>query len=117
MPDERRLVIWRGRDHHGSRLLEAILTEEGGLRIEGQDIGAAVSAAFGADLREYEFDWTADAAEVPRIVAILGGALGGGGDDPLELLHRWVQSNGGRDPGQFLSEAGVRLGFWSRLGD
>lgn len=114
MADERRLVIWHGRDHNGSRLLEAIALADGGLRIEGQDLGAAVTAAFGADFREYEFDWTAESTEVPYIVEMLGGLPG---DDPLALLHRWAQGNPGRDPGQFLKDAGTKLGFWSRIGD
>lgn len=113
MADERRLVIWRGRDDNGSRLLEAVLKPDGGLVIEGQDLGAAVKV-FGPDYSEYEFDWTADAGEVPRIIEVLGGRPG---DDPLELLHRWTHVNRGRDPGQFLYDAGVTLGFWSRIGD
>ena len=113
-PDERRLVIWRGRDHNGSRLLEAILLADGSLRIEGQDLGAAVTAAFGNDFREYEFDWSVAAADVPHVMQALGGSPG---DDPLELIQRWTQASRGRDPGQFLRDAGVELRFWSRIGD
>ena len=102
------------RDAGGSRHLEATRSADGGIRIEGQDIGPGVSAAFGPDVREYEWAWTVEPADVAAAVAVLGG---GPGEDVVRLLLGWSTANHGADPGQRLKEAGVRIGFWSRVGD
>ena len=113
MTEERRVELWQGRDHNGTRTIWAALVADGSLKIEGQDLGAGV-AIWGEGFTEYEWDWTVAAVDVPRAVEILGGNAG---DDPLELLKGWSRDSGGRDPGQHLKSAGLTLGFWSRVGD
>jgi len=50
------VVLRDVKDSDGSRLLEATLTSEGDLVIEGWDFGAGVERIFG--VREYEWVWT-----------------------------------------------------------
>lgn len=113
MPDERTVPLFRSQDERGVRSIYAVLLADGGMRIEGQDIGPSVSV-FGQDFREYEWDWTIAAADVPRIAEHFGGKPGA---DPIPLMRHWIKSADGGDPGQFLREHGFELGFWSRLGD
>jgi len=113
MTEERRVELWHGRDHNGTRSIWAVLLPDGRLKIEGQDLGRGV-AIWGEGLSEYEWDWTVAEADVPRLVEILGGREG---DDPLALLAIWSRDSRGRDPGQHLKESGLTLGFWSRVGD
>jgi hypothetical protein len=96
----------------GTRHLEARLRPDGGLVVEGQDIGAAVDRIFGG--REYEWTWTVEPGDVPAAVAVLGGRPG---DDPLAVVAAWFAANGGRDPGSALRDAAVPVDFWSRVGD
>lgn len=62
-------------DRTDTRILRA-RTHDGGLRIEGHDIGEGVEAVFGKGLTEYE--WVVDVAEadLPRLVEALGGRPG-----------------------------------------
>ena len=113
MTEERRVELWQGRDHNGTRSIWAVLLADGRLKIEGQDLGPGV-AIFGEGFSEYEWDWTVAAADVPRLVEILEGSED---DDPLDLLVGWSRDSGGRDPGQHLKRAGMELEFWSRVGD
>lgn len=113
MAEERRVELWHGRDHNGSRSIWGVLLADGRLKIEGQDLGAGV-AIWGEGFTEYEWTWTVAATDVHRVVEILGGGDGG---DPLDLLTHWARDAGGRDPGQHLKNAGLELGFWSRVGD
>ena len=107
------IAFYRSRDERGSRVL-AITFDGDSIRIGGQDLGPAVSAAFGDDFREYEWDWTMRAKDMHRAIEVLGGSVP---HDIVDALRRWAEANQGRDPGQFLSESGLELGFWSRIGD
>jgi hypothetical protein len=91
-----------------------VVVDGGAIRIGGQDLGQGVSAAFGDAISEYEWDWTLDARDIDRAIEALGGRSG---EDLVAVLARWAEANGGRDPGQFLKEAGLKLRFWSRMGD
>ena len=53
------------RDDQGTQHLQAKLTREGDLVIEGQDLGAGVQRALG--VYEYEWVWTIQAADVPLL--------------------------------------------------
>ncbi len=96
----------------GTRRLEVRRRPDGGLVIEGQDLGAAVERIFGS--REYEWTWTVEPADVPAAVIALGGVTDG---DPLEVVATWFAAGDGRDPGSDLRDAGVPIDFWSRVGD
>lgn len=69
------------RDGADSRFLWAYLGDDGSLHIDGQDLGP--STAIVSSDGEYEWFSTIASTDVPRVVALLGGAPGA---DILELL-------------------------------
>jgi hypothetical protein len=101
------------RDDRGTRYLAARRREDGGIVIEGHDLGRGVEA-FGPGLSEYEWVWTIEPGAVPAAIVALGGHEG---NDPLQLLLGWSTDRGDPDPGTHLREAGVTIAFWSHLGD
>lgn len=94
---ERRTTIW----HRDGLMVQAVVTDAGDLVFEGQDLNGWLGS------EEYEYWVTAPAAQVPRVVAALGGAPD---DDVLGLLgphadeivstgeSRWLRALG-IDPG------------------
>jgi hypothetical protein len=117
MPDPnhgRTVTLWNVRDERGNRAMWARRLDDGGLMIEGQDLGKVVSEAWGAGLTEYEWAWKLPAADVPRVSEALGGSAD---EDPLAVLMRWSREHEGRDPGIPIKEAGLPIEFWSRVGD
>ncbi len=76
--------------------------------------GRRWSGSLGAGNREYEWGWTVAPAALATAVAALGG---GEGEDPLRAMRSWSAAHPGKDPGSFLKEAGVPIGFWNRVGD
>jgi hypothetical protein len=80
----RSLVVLRDeRDGRDIRHLEASLDEDGNLRLEGHDLGPGTALVSGDG--EYEWFETVAAADLPRLVALLGGDPG---EDILDLLQR-----------------------------
>lgn len=65
------------------RWLGAYVDDAGALHIDGQDLGPGTAPV--SDDGEYEWFETIVAADVPRLVALLGGQPG---DDVLDLLER-----------------------------
>ena len=108
------VVLRDFRDSRGHRFLEATRREDGGIAIDGQDLGDGVEEAFGAGLTEYEWAWRIEPQDVPAAVAALGGHEA---DDPMRVLEAWFSGHGGKDPGSHLKDAGVPIGFWSHVGD
>ena len=108
------LVLRNQRDADGFRGLEASRRQDGGIRIDGHDLGRGVEGAFGAGMSEYEWCWVIEPDAVPATVAALDGREG---DDPLRLLEAWSIAHGGVDPGSHLRDAGVPIAFWNRIGD
>jgi hypothetical protein len=96
------------------RSIDYVRADDGSVRIDGQDLGSAVESIMGGGIREYEWSWTIAGADVPAAIAALGGNPGG---DVIGLLRRWESSNRGQDPGRFLKDAGVPMGFWSHFSD
>lgn len=90
----------------------ASLLEDGSLSIRGQDLNAG--RVFGPGGSEYEYGLTVTPADVPRVVAALGGRPGG---DVLALLEVHGQQivSGGEQT--WLRGLGIEPGFWSRFGD
>ena len=105
--------LFHSRDDRGTRSIWVVTLENGGLRIEGQDLGSGVSV-FGKGLTEYEWTWTIASRDVPRIPALLGADPG---HDLLAALRGWIAASNGSDPGQHLKDAGVDMAFWSRIGE
>jgi hypothetical protein len=104
----RKIVLRHEDDGAGLRHLEARRTSNGGVVIEGQDLGAS---------SEYEWGWRIASGDVGAAVAALGGPAGSDPSQVLPLLKRWFDANGGLDPGTHLREAGVPIAFWSRVGE
>ena len=104
------VVLRDVKDPDGSRLLEATLTSEGDLVIEGWDFGAGVERIFG--VREYEWVWTIPAASVGPLLH----ALQATGDVLSALKDRFSAENAS-ELGVFLESHGIATDRWSRLGD
>jgi len=104
------VVLRDVKDPDGSRLLEATLTSEGDLVIEGWDFGAGVERIFG--VREYEWVWTIHAASVGALLH----ALQATGDVLSALKDRFSAENAS-ELGAFLESHGIATDRWSRLGD
>lgn len=79
----RRVVLRNERKGNDSRHLEAYVDAHGALHIDGHDLGPGTAPV--RDDGEYEWFRTIPAAEVPRLIALLGGQEG---DDILDLLAR-----------------------------
>src|ERR1700738_1396918 len=80
---QRRVVLRDQREGHDSRHLCAYLDNEGGLHIDGQDLGPSTGLV--SEDGEYEWFQRIPARKVPHLVAILGGDPG---DDVLDILER-----------------------------
>jgi hypothetical protein len=87
----------------------AELKPDGTLVFQGQDLNPG--NPWGA---EYEYALTVGSADVPRVVAALGGAAG---DDVLALLKAHAEQIVGRGEKTWLRGIGIEPGFWSRVGD
>jgi hypothetical protein len=95
------------------RHLSVSLHDDGALRIDGHDLGDGVERAFGAGIREYEWITEIAAADLPRLVAALGGAPGAA---ILELIRTRCLV----DPAFLeasIKQAGITPRFWSRTGE
>jgi len=96
----RKVTLRAERDGRDYRHLEAYVDETGRLHIDGQDLGPGTSPV--SSDGEYEWFKTIAAADVPRLVALLGGRPG---DDVLDLLER-----GFTGPRSYDLEARIRAG-------
>lgn len=112
------VVLRHIEDADGTRRLDASLTAEGNLRIEGWDFGAGVKQIFGVS--EYEWAWTIPAASLPA----LRRALDSGddrsenrGDDLLAALAARFSGDNAAQLDAFLAENKIPTERWSRLGD
>jgi len=81
--ETRKVSLREERDGDDWRFLWAYVDAAGALHIDGQDLGP--STAIVSSDGEYEWFKTVAAADVPRVVALLGGQPG---DDVLDLLER-----------------------------
>jgi hypothetical protein len=111
--DDSRRVLRDEQTPGDRRTLTVELLADGRLVVDGWDLGSGVSGVFGEDVREYEWVWTVPAAAVKDAMVALGAEPG---EHPLDVLERSFLTTG-RDPGSTISDAGVPLEFWSRLGD
>ena len=108
--DTTHVVLRRIKDAGGLRLLEASVTDEGDVRIEGYDLGDGVERALG--VREYEWTWTIPAASVPDLLR----ALEASGNVLLALEAKFSGDNAALLD-SFLEKHGIPTKRWSRLGD
>lgn len=80
---ERKVTLRSECDGADYRYLGAYVDEEGRLHIDGQDLGPGTAIV--SDDGEYEWFKAIAAADVPRVVVLLGG---GPGEDVLDVLER-----------------------------
>jgi len=104
MSESRKVSLW-ARDR---LYIDAELRADGSLAILGQDLNPG--NPFGG---EYEYALTVRAADVPRVVAALGG---GPDDDVLALLSGQGEQIVRTGEKRWLREIGVEADFWSRVG-
>ena len=93
-----RRTIWR----RNRLLVEAVLTDEGDLVFEGQDLNGWLGYA------EYEYWVTAPAELVPRVVSALGGSPG---DDVLSLVAAHAEEIVRRGESTWLRSLGIDPGI------
>lgn len=106
MSQSRRVSLWA----RNRLYVDAELRPDSTLVITGQDLNP--DNAFGSG--EYEYALTVRAADVPRIVAALGG---GPDDDVLSLMSTHAEHIVRTGEQRWLREMGVEAEFWSRIGD
>jgi hypothetical protein len=84
---------------------------EGGLRLDGWDLGDGVQAVYGS--REYE--WTLDvaASDLPALVTALGGAAG---EDVFEVIRRTCADAPERLH-RVIVDSAIPHVWWHRIGD
>ncbi len=112
--DEGRVIRLRKERSDGDwRSLWVRLKPDGDVVIEGQDLGDTVEKHWGS--REYEWDITIRAPDVPGYVRALGGTPGR--DDPLAAVKRRFKEDERCVTQRFLDEHEIPYGFWSRAGD
>ncbi len=87
---------------HDHRHLEAYLDPQGCLHIDGHDLGPGTSPV--SEDGEYEWFETFDAADVPRLVALLGGARG---EPVLALLARSFTGERSYELERIVRESGI----------
>ena len=104
------VVLRDSEDAEGTRLLQAFLSSDGDILIQGRDYGDGVEQIFG--LREYEWAWRIPAGHVPALLRALEAE-----DDVLSALKRRFSGNDDAHLGEFLDAHGIATEKWSRLGD
>jgi hypothetical protein len=99
-----RRTIWR----RNRLFVEAVLTDDGDLVFEGQDLNGWLGYA------EYEYWVTAPAALVPRVVEALGGRPG---DDVLSLVAEHAEEIVHRGESTWLRSLGIDPGISTHSSD
>jgi len=94
------------------RTVDAKLSADGGLAIDGQDLGAAVERVWGEDMIEYEWSFSISPEDVTKLKLALGCT-----GDVLAVLKERFSGEMVSDLGPFLKTHGIPYGFWSRFGD
>ena len=110
----RSIVLQEERSGGSSVNLWASISENGDMVIEGQDLGRIVSEFWGSSFSEYEWIIKVEAADIPRLIAVLGGTEG---EDTLSLLAQRYAEDSKYASKSYLEERGVTINFWSRVGD
>lgn len=90
------------------RRLTASMTPEGALSVEGHDLGPG-TAIVSPD-GEYEWGTTVAAADVGRLVALLGGSAG---DDVLDVLERSYTGAASYEFERILRESDIPVERWT----
>lgn len=108
----RSITLRKTRGKLGTQFLGAALNTDGTLVFEGQDLGDGVEHCFGAGIREYEWTWTLDAANVELLKRLLDG-----GDDVLAAVKSRFSDDAASRLQDYLDKKGIAYTTWSRMGD
>ena len=105
----RRVSLRAEHDGPDSRYLDAYVDDVGDLHIDGQDLGPATTPV--SSDGEYEWFQTIHRADLPRLKALLGAAVG---EDILDVLEGWTGRRS-YDLEEILRESDIprSLGTWS----
>ena len=107
--DRHRTVTLREEDDgEDSRLLTASITPDGDLAVEGHDGGPATAVV--SSTGEYEWVSTVAAADLGRLVALLGGPTGA---DLLDVLEQSYTGAGSYDLERILRESDLPVERWT----
>ena len=108
---KRSVILRQSRDALGSRFFGAMLSDDGALTIEGQDLGDGVEQFFGVGNREYEWVWTMTSNDVAQLRAALEA------EDVLVALAERFSNDAAAELPTFLASHGIPYESWSRVGD
>ncbi|MEI7814935.1 MAG: hypothetical protein WCJ13_09100 [Coriobacteriia bacterium] len=108
----RSVTLQSDRSEHDRHRTWASLHADGGLTIEGQDLGSGVEEFWGAGNTEYEWAESIQSQDVAKLVTALGHS-----DDVLEALAKRFSDDPYFRLQRFLDEHGIPHKFWSRIGD
>jgi hypothetical protein len=92
------------RDGADARFLWAYLDDEGGLHIDGQDLGPGT--AISSDDGEYEWFQVIEPEHVPRLVELLGASAG---TPVLDLLEQRYTGRASYDLEAVLRDSGIPI--------
>ena len=99
-------------EHHGddSRYLDAYVDQDGGLHIDGQDLGPSTASVSGDG--EYEYHKTVAAADIPALLELLGRDAN---DNILDVLETGWTGPASYDLERTLRESAIPVAFscWS----
>jgi hypothetical protein len=104
----RRVVL---RDVHGSggsQFEEAVLEDDGTVRVTGVDEGPGVSGFFGASISNYDWVYVVPPDRVPVLIAQLGGKAD---SDVLDLIAEFFAKAGSSQLGELLRASPVSARF------
>lgn len=106
------VILRQVKDEDGSRQLDASLTSEGDVLIEGHDWGEGVRRFTGS--WEYEWAWRIPHTAVSDLQNALGIHVQ---DDLLLALQAQFSGENAADLGEFIDTHQIPTTRWSRLGD
>lgn len=109
------LTLEQTDDDRGFSVRRVLFADDGGLTIEGHDLGPGVERFFGEGNTEYEFTRTVTPAGVARLREAL--ALDPEADLAEELRRRFAHPGGSPELERTLQDHGIETTFWSRVGD
>ena len=104
----RRVVLREVHDSEGSQFEEAVLEDDGTVRITGEDEGPKVSGFWGPSIRSYDWVYVVSPDRVPTLIARLGGTPG---SDVLDLLANFYSDNAAGEMGLLLRAPPVNASF------
>ncbi|MFC7625473.1 hypothetical protein [Microlunatus sp. GCM10028923] len=109
------LTLEQTDDDRGFSVRRVLFADDGGLTIEGHDLGVGVERFFGEGNTEYEFTRTVTAAGVGRLREVLD--LDPEADLGDELRRRFAHPGGSAELERTLKDHGIETTFWSRVGE